>query len=71
MEYLVVTAKHHDGFALFRSRVDRFNAYDATPFHRDIIAELVEACAKKDIKLGLYYSQDLDWHEPDGGKRRS
>lgn len=67
MEYLVVTSKHHDGFALFHSRASRFNAVDATPFGRDIIAELAEACYKHGIKLGLYYSQDLDWHEAHGG----
>ena len=67
MNYLVVTSKHHDGFALFRSRADGFNAHDATPFRRDVIAELAEACYKHGLRLGLYYSQDLDWHEPDGG----
>lgn len=67
MEYLVVTSKHHDGFALFRSEVSKFNVYDATPFHRDVIGELAEACYKHGLKLGLYYSQDLDWHEEHGG----
>ena len=67
MEYLVVTSKHHDGFALFRSEASPFNVYDATPFGRDVIAELAEACYKHGLKLGLYYSQDLDWHEENGG----
>ena len=67
MQYMVVTAKHHDGFALFKSDVDKFNIVDATPFGRDVIAELAEACRKHGLKLGLYYSQDLDWHEPNGG----
>ena len=67
MEYLVVTSKHHDGFALFRSEVSKFNVYDATPFRRDVIGELAEACYKHGLKLGLYYSQDLDWHEEHGG----
>lgn len=67
MEYMVVTSKHHDGFALFRSKASSFNVYDATPFHRDVIRELAEACYKYGLKLGLYYSQDLDWHEPNGG----
>ena len=67
MEYMVVTSKHHDGFALFRSKASPFNVYDATPFHRDVIAELAEACYKHGLKLGLYYSQDLDWHEENGG----
>ena len=67
MKYIVITSKHHDGFALFRSRADSFNVVDATPFHRDVIGEMAEACQKYGLKLGLYYFQDLDWHEKDGG----
>jgi alpha-L-fucosidase len=67
MQYMVVTSKHHDGFAMFHSKVDPYNIYDATPFKRDVIGELAEACSKHNLKLGLYYSQDLDWHEPNGG----
>lgn len=67
MKYIVFTSKHHEGFALFHSEVDRFNLYDAGSCKRDLVAELAEACRKYDMKLGLYYSQDLDWHEPDGG----
>ena len=67
MEYIVVTSKHHDGFCLFKSDVDNYNCVDATPFKRDIIGELAEACYKHGIKLGLYYSQCLDWHEEHGG----
>jgi alpha-L-fucosidase len=70
MKYLVVTSKHHDGFALFHSRVDRYNVCDATPFRRDVIGELAAACQRHRLRLGLYYSQDLDWHEPDGGGYR-
>lgn len=67
MKYLVVTTKHHEGFALFHSKADRFNVVDATPFGRDIIGELAEACYKGGLKLGFYYSQDLDWHDKNGG----
>lgn len=67
MKYIVITAKHHDGFALFHSKVDAFNVVDATPFGRDIIKEISLACEKHGIKLGLYYSQDYDWHEAHGG----
>lgn len=67
MQYMVVTAKHHDGFALFKSEWDDFNSVDGCIFGRDIIAELAEACRKHGLKLGLYYSQEQDWHEPDGG----
>ncbi len=66
MGYLVVTAKHHDGFALFKSDVDSFNVVDATPFGRDIVAELAKACAKAGIRFCIYYSQRQDWHHPDG-----
>ena len=67
MRYIVVTAKHHDGFAMYHSRVDRYNIVDATPFGRDVIRELADACRKHDLRLGLYYSQVIDWHEPHGG----
>jgi len=70
MRYIVITAKHHEGFAMFHSKCDPYNIVDATPFGRDPIKELAEACARAGIKLGLYYSQDLDWHEPDGGYPR-
>ena len=67
MKYMVVTSKHHEGFAMFRSKADPFNVVDATPFGRDVIEELANACARRGMKLGLYYSQDLDWSEPNGG----
>ena len=67
MEYFVLTSKHHDGFALFHSKVDPFNVVDATPFKRDVVEELANACARHNVKLGLYYSQELDWHHPHGG----
>jgi alpha-L-fucosidase len=66
MKYLVITAKHHDGFALFHSPSDPYNIVDGTPFGRDPMKELAEACADAGIKLGFYYSQDQDWHDPDG-----
>lgn len=67
MKYFVITSKHHDGFAMFHSKVDKYNVVDATPFGRDVIGELAEACYKHGLKMGLYYSQDLDWHEEHGG----
>ncbi len=66
MKYIVITAKHHDGFAMFHSQASGFNIYDATPFKRDPLKELAEACAKADIKLGFYYSQAQDWNHPGG-----
>lgn len=67
MKYITVTSKHHDGFAMYHSKVDKFNVVDATPFRRDVIGEIANACAKNGLKLGLYYSQSLDWHEKHGG----
>ncbi len=67
MKYMVVTSKHHEGFAMFDSAYDDYNIVHGTPFGRDVIGELAEACYKHGLKLGLYYSQDLDWHEPNGG----
>lgn len=67
MKYIVFTTKHHDGFAMYKSDVSDFNIVDATPFGRDVLGELAAACKKHGMKLGLYYSNDLDWHEKDGG----
>jgi alpha-L-fucosidase len=66
MKYVVITSKHHDGFALFKSAVSPFNVVDATPFKRDIVKELAAACAKRGLRFGVYYSQSQDWHEPGG-----
>jgi len=67
MKYFVFTSKHHDGFAMYHSKADRFNVVDATPFGRDVVGELAEACYKYGLKFGLYYSQELDWHHKHGG----
>ncbi len=66
MKYLIITSKHHDGFAMFGSKVDAFNIVDATPFKRDPLKELAAACAKRGIKFGFYYSQAQDWSAPGG-----
>ena len=66
MKYIVITAKHHDGFAMFDSKVDPFNIVAATPFKRDPLRELAEECKKQGVKLGFYYSQDQDWTAPGG-----
>ena len=64
--YIVITSKHHDGFCLFKSAVGDYNIVDATPYGRDVIADLAKACSKHDIKLCFYYSQTQDWHHPNG-----
>jgi alpha-L-fucosidase len=65
-KYIVITSKHHDGFAMYGSKASKYNIVDATPFHRDPLKELAAACQRGGIKLCFYYSQTQDWHEPDG-----
>jgi alpha-L-fucosidase len=67
MRYMIITAKHVDGFAMYHSKSDPYNVFDATPFHRDPVAELAAACQKHGLKFGFYYSQALDLHERDAG----
>jgi len=66
MKYVVITSKHHDGFAMFGSKVTPYNVVDATPFRRDVIRELGDACRKHGLRFGVYYSQAQDWHHPGG-----
>jgi len=66
MRYLVITAKHHDGFCLFDTALTDYNIVDATPFGRDPLKELAAECGRQGIKFGFYYSQTQDWHHPDG-----
>ena len=66
MKYIVITSKHHDGFAIYHSKVSKYNVVDATPFKRDVLKELAAACAKHKMPLGFYYSQAQDWHDPNG-----
>lgn len=66
MKYIVITSKHHDGFALFKSAVSPYNVVDATPYGKDILKQLADACARHGMRLGFYYSQSQDWHEPNG-----
>ncbi len=65
-KYIVITSKHHDGFAMFDSKASDYNIVDATPLKRDILKELAEACRKHGMKLGFYYSQAQDWYHPGG-----
>jgi alpha-L-fucosidase len=65
-KYIVITSKRHDGFAMFGSKVNPYDIVDATPFKRDSMKEFADACARHGIKLGFYYSQAQEWHEPNG-----
>lgn len=67
VRYMVITAKHHEGFSMFDSKVSDFNIVDATPFKQDPMKALSEACREVGIEFGFYYSQFLDWHEANGG----
>ena len=66
MKYIIITSKHHDGFAMFDSKASDWNIMSATPFGRDPLKELSAACQKQGIKLGFYYSQAQDWNNPGG-----
>lgn len=64
MKYITITSKHHDGFAMWDSKISDYNIVKATPYGKDILKQLAEACNKEGIKLFFYHSQ-LDWHHPD------
>jgi len=66
MGYMVITSKHHDGFAMFDSKVSDYNVVKATPWHHDPMKDLNEACGKQGIKFGFYYSHAFDWGEKEG-----
>ncbi len=68
MKYIIITSKHHDGFAMYDSDVCDFNIVDATPFGRDPMEELAIACKKEGLGFGFYYSQNQDWTTPGGRK---
>ena len=69
MKYIVITTKHHDGFCLFDSKFTDWDVM-STPFHRDIMKEMSEACRKQGIQICWYHSI-MDWHHPDYLPRRT
>ena len=64
MKYITITSKHHDGFAMWDSKVSGYDVVDSTPYGRDILKQLADACQRHGLKLFFYHSQ-LDWHHPD------
>jgi alpha-L-fucosidase len=64
VRYITITSKHHDGFAMFDSRVSDWDIVDRTPYGRDVLKQLADACREQGVQLFFYYSQ-LDWHNPD------
>jgi len=81
MKYIVITSKHHDGFAMWPTKVNDYNIMDATPWHHDPMTDLKAACQKYGLKFGFYYSHAFDWgnsnapgndwdfHNPGGDKK--
>ncbi|MBJ7882989.1 alpha-L-fucosidase [Gelidibacter salicanalis] len=65
MKYIIITAKHHEGFAMFNSPSSDYNIVERTPYGKDPMKALVAACRKYDIKFGFYYSLGRDWQDPD------
>lgn len=65
--YMVITAKHHEGFSMYDSKISDFNIVKATPYGKDPMKALSQAARRHGVKFGFYYSQFLDWHEPNGG----
>jgi alpha-L-fucosidase len=64
MKYITITSKHHDGFAMFDSKVSGYDIVERTPYKKDVLKMLADECHRQGIKLFFYYSQ-LDWHHPD------
>lgn len=64
IRYIVITSKHHEGFALWDSKVSKYTIAH-TPYKKDLLQQLVDACKKHDMKYGFYYSHWLDWEDPD------
>ena len=69
VKYIIFTSKHHDGFSMWDSKVSGYDIAEFTPFKRDVLRELAEACKQAGIRLGFYYSI-MDWHHPDAAGER-
>ncbi len=65
MKYMVITSKHHEGFAMYNSKVSDYNIIARTPWKHDPVKELAEACRRGGLKFGVYYSLGRDWEDPD------
>lgn len=75
MKFIVITSKHHDGFSMFGTKQSKFNVVDATPYGKDVVKGLAEACRRNGLKFGVYYST-IDWHDEratpsDGGRNNN
>jgi alpha-L-fucosidase len=70
MKYIVITSKHHDGFALFPSDASQWDIADASPYGKDLIGPLARAAHQRGLRFGCYYSQAQDWNNPGGATAR-
>jgi alpha-L-fucosidase len=70
MKYIVITSKHHDGFCLWDSKITNYDIMDFSPFKRDILKELSDACKEAGIKMCFYHSI-MDWHQPNAESKKS
>lgn len=70
MKFIVLTSKHHDGFSLFETQQSRYNVVDSTPYKKDLVKGLAEACARRHMPFGVYYST-IDWHFGDTPNERN
>ena len=68
MKYIIITSKHHDGFAMYHSKANDFNIVDATPWNKDPMKELANECREAGLGFGFYYSHNQDWTFPGGGR---
>jgi len=68
MKYIVITAKHHEGFAMYPSEASKWNVAAATPYKKDLLGPLVNAAHSEGLKIGFYYSQSQDWNNAGGAK---
>ncbi|MEX2564595.1 MAG: alpha-L-fucosidase [Cyclobacteriaceae bacterium] len=66
MKYLVITAKHHEGFSLYDSKVSDWDVVDSTPYGKDLLDPIIKSCREKGIRVGLYYSHSVDYVHPGG-----
>lgn len=64
MKYIVITSKHHDGFAMYNSKVSKYNIVNCTPYAKDPMVSLIKECKKEGLKFGFYYSLGRDWEDP-------
>ncbi len=70
MKFIVITAKHHDGFSMFATHQSHYNIVEATPYHRDVVKSLADACRKRNMPFGIYYST-IDWNFGDIAEHRN